>query len=644
MQLNFEQQNAVTKPINLNLRIIAGPGTGKTTVLTSRFLYLITQKMALAHRILVLTFTRKATDNFLKRVQSQLPPTNKRFNIFTYHAFCFEILIREQKHLLHFKKNTRLQVIDETDQKNIIKTFLTALKPQFDLQIDAESIVEIIHWIKILQINFVEQKTQYLKILNELKDQLPTQNREQELLWTVFQKYLHYKTWNDLVDFNDLLVLTYQLLKSNPLILKKWQQRFQHVMIDEFQDTSTLQYNLITLLTDFGKQISITIVGDPDQTIYSWRNAHIKFILEFDRHFANVQTIYLKSNYRSNPAILRAANFLISRNKNRLSNQLIAKAQWPSKPIEIHSLPNRSEQVKQIIKTILTLKKAGNKLNQIAILYRANWLSGFIETELINHQLQYYVFKGMKFFMRREIKELLILLSAAISKDDFNISTILLWIPKLGTKTLYKFQKAAIDNQQTLWNFVLENYQNNKMFNQYKQKIFELQKYFSTWSLQFDNSQTTLPIICQTIISDYFIPRQQLFPDWEMKAKNIEVLCEMIKNYAQKNVDLSTREQLTQFLVDTKIYLADGLDPAHNSIQLMTVHNTKGLEFDHVFLFEASEDIFPSERSSNLEEERRLFFVALTRARKSVTITTNYMFTSMFVEELELLDQNLVKT
>lgn len=246
--------------------------------------------------------------------------------------------------------------------------------------------------------------------------------------------------------------------------------------------------------------------------------------------------------------------------------------------------------------------------------------------------------------MRREIKELLILLSAAISKDDFNISTILLWIPKLGTKTLYKFQKAAIDNQQTLWNFVLENYQNNKMFNQYKQKIFELQKYFSTWSLQFDNSQTTLPIICQTIINDYFIPRQQLFPDWEMKAKNIEVLCEMIKNYAQKNVDLSTREQLTQFLVDTKIYLADGLDPAHNSIQLMTVHNTKGLEFDHVFLFEASEDIFPSERSSNLEEERRLFFVALTRARKSVTITTNYMFTSMFVEELELLDQNLVKT
>ncbi len=643
MQLNWQQKNAVEQDYRQNLRIIAGPGTGKTTVLTARFLYFLRQKFMPAEKILVLTFTRKATHNFRQRIESQYP-SFKRLNIFTYHAFCFELLQREKSHLHQFSEQQPLTVIDESDQKTIYRQLLKTELAKANLSHDHTLISNLIAVIKLFNLNPFSSWTEYQTFLQNQALDFPNDQTFQTVVWNVYQAYQAYKKAKNFLDFNDLLGLAYDLLLNNQTVLARWRNRFQAILIDEFQDTSALQYDLITLLSDYGKQIPVTIVGDPDQTIYTWRNAQIKFILEFDQHFSNVKTVYLKINYRSQQKIIEVANFIISRNKNRLPNQLEAFHQLPNQPaLQIAHCSYKNEQAAQIVDKLLVLhQKHRVRLDEMVVLYRANWLAAFLEAELVKRNVAYYVFKGIKFFARQEIKDLFILLHALVSKDDFFVSQLCLWIPYFGNQTLKKLQTQAQYRQLSLWQYLTRFYQSDPLLTRFATPFQNLVAHFANWE-QMLASKKSLLTFFEAVLHDYFYPRLAKLIDFELRKSNLIILLEMVENYQRHQTTLSGQEQLTQFLTDTKIYLADGMEATQNRVQLMTIHNTKGLEFDHVFIFDISEDVFPSARSEDLEEERRLFFVALTRARKTLFLTTAFWKNSLFIDELKTLPPSLVE-
>ena len=645
MKLNLQQKAAVEQPYKLNLRIIAGPGTGKTTVLTARFLYFLQQKWMSPWQILVLTFTRKATQNFQQRIEQQFRAF-KRLNIFTYHSFCLQILQYEKKHLPQFQAKQQFNVLDETDQKTLYRKFLKTLLEAEQISYDATLLANAIAALKMIKRHNLTTEVDYQTFLTTQQTDLDPAPAFQSLLWKVYCAYENYKTTHNFLDFDDLLIVTYQLLSTNLAVLQRWRKRFKTILIDEFQDTSALQYKLITLLSGKGRILPVTIVGDPDQTIYSWRNAQIKFILEFDRAFPNVKTVYLTTNYRSHQKIVDVANFVIAQNKQRLPNKLQAFCLIKNPPaLEIAHFFNRTEQAEKLAATVYDLyKKQHVPLDKIAILYRANWLSAFLESALVKHQLPYYVYKGMKFFARKEIKDLLTLLNAVSNKDDFFIAEICLWIPFFGNKTLQKLQTAAEQAQLSLWDYLCQNLQTQPFLARFESAFKTLIKHFTTWTQQFQSLQP-LAAIFTTVLQDYYYAHLDKLIDAHLRKANIKILLEMVANYRGNASNQTGIELLQQFLLETKIYLADGMEATQNRVQLMTIHNTKGLEFDHVFLFDVSPGVFPSARSEDAEEERRLFFVALTRARKSIAITTKQGFPpSHFVAELETLPPQLVKS
>lgn len=645
MRLNSQQKNAVEQDYRQNLRIIAGPGTGKTTVLTARFLYFLRQKYMPAETILVLTFTRKATQNFRQKIERQYTSL-KRLNIFTYHAFCFEFLQREKKHLKQFKNSQTLTVIDESDQKTIFRNLLKKQFEKENLFFDKTLINNLTFFVKMLNLQALKTAAEYQNFLQSQSENVPDDKHFQTVAWTVYQEYQAYKKARNFLDFDDLLAITYDLLSQNYAVLRRWRKRFKAILVDEFQDTSALQYNIIALLSDFGKQIPITIVGDPDQTIYGWRNAQIKFILDFDKAFLNTKTVYLKLNYRSHQKIVKIANFLISQNKKRLPNQLDAFFQLPNAPsLQIYHFRHKNEQAEKIVDRIINLHKEHKvRLDKIAILYRANWLAAFLEGELVKQGIDYYVFKGIRFFSRQEIKDLLLLLHGLISKDDFFIAQICLWIPYLGNQTLTKLQTQADYHQLSLWEYLTRYLHTSSLLTRFVKPLETLFAHFRNWEQLFQSKKPLITLF-KTVLNDYFYPRLEKLIDYELRKSNILILLEMVENYQrnQANQSASTFEQLNQFLVDTKINLADGMEETANRVQLMTMHNTKGLEFDHVFLFDISENVCPSARSQDLEEERRLFFVALTRARQTITITTAFWANSLFVDELKTLSTDLIE-
>ena len=639
MKLNQAQQQAVSKSLDVNLRIIAGPGTGKTTVLIERLIYLFKKKLLLPQQTLALTFTRKAAQKLKTQLRDSLPNLQGPFNVFTYHAFCLFFLQREWKYLSG--KSADLQVIDQVDQKAILKLLLNDLPADQQINIDSGVVAQIQEWVGILQVNFIENQADYQQALINKNFDFPTLPEQQKLLWNIFQRYTIYKKEENLLDFNDLLMITYQSLRDHSALLTKWQRRFHHIAIDEFQDTSEVQYRIIALLTDYGKKTTVTIIGDPDQTIYGWRNAQIKFILELDQKFTNVETVYLEQNYRSNNCIVIAANHLIQYNHQRLPKQLVTATKLPSQALQIHSLNSRYQQTRLIVRQIQKLLKNQTKPESIAVLYRANWLAVFLETELLANQISYFIYKGMRFFVRQEIKGILTILGFLATQDDFYFRTILLWTPYLGSKILKKIEIAAENAQQSLFTFLAQQPRPNflKRFDATFQKRYEQIQNWQTQTAKGSN----LADLVDTIIQDYFREYLSQFPDFDRRWKNVMALLEIVKSFDKQNTTKNVTERVQKFLNDTKVYTADDLENAQNVVQLMTAHNAKGLEFDHVFLFDVTDRVFPAAQTLEIEEERRLFFVALTRARRTLVLTGDQFEESIFLTELSKLPAKIVR-
>ena len=621
LNLNDRQLQAVTTKSQY-VRVIAGAGSGKTRVLTTRILYLIDQWGIPSENILAITFTNKAAKEMKDRIEKMVDDNGNSSFISTIHSFCLYFLRREIK-VLDYPSN--FSVIDTDDQKLIIKE---AIK-QYDIENTKGEINNILNYIS-------NNKAAGIDCLAALD---MANNDKYTMYAKAYQYYMDRCKQQYYLDFDDLLLFTNRILKTKSQIKEKWQKKYQFILVDEFQDIDNVQYELISHLAS--ETSYVYVVGDPDQTIYSWRGANINIILDFDKKFKNAETIILNQNYRSTQNILNGANSLISYNKNRVKKDLISQNSAGDKIIHFSAGSEESESM-YIVDKINSFLAKGNNYQDIAILYRSNYLSRSIEKRLVDYHIPYIIYGGIRFYERKEIKDMLAYLKMLSIKDDISVKRTIN-IPKrgIGDKSIDALFDYARENNLSLYQ-AIDTYQGSgeKKMKAYKQLIDELTEQSN------DKSLTDLfdMVFQQSGYREMLTNSKD--PEDANRLENIKELMNDIEDFSKSNVDAT----LDDYLANVALYTDIQNSSDENVVRLMTVHAAKGLEFDIVFVCALSDGIFPSQRSieesgnNGLEEERRLAYVAFTRARKVLILTDNRGFSysegaskrpSRFIEEID---------
>ena len=621
LNLNDRQLQAVTTKSQY-VRVIAGAGSGKTRVLTTRILYLIDQWGIPSENILAITFTNKAAKEMKDRIEKMVDDNGNSSFISTIHSFCLYFLRREIK-VLDYPSN--FSVIDTDDQKLIIKE---AIK-QYDIENTKGEINNILNYIS-------NNKAAGIDCLAALD---MANNDKYTMYAKAYQYYMDRCKQQYYLDFDDLLLFTNRILKTKSQIKEKWQKKYQFILVDEFQDIDNVQYELISHLAS--PTSYVYVVGDPDQTIYSWRGANINIILDFDKKFKNAETIILNQNYRSTQNILNGANSLISYNKNRVKKDLISQNSAGDKIIHFSAGSEESESM-YIVDKINSFLAKGNNYQDIAILYRSNYLSRSIEKRLVDYHIPYIIYGGIRFYERKEIKDMLAYLKMLSIKDDISVKRTIN-IPKrgIGDKSIDALFDYARENNLSLYQ-AIDTYQGSgeKKMKAYKQLIDELTEQSN------DKSLTDLfdMVFQQSGYREMLTNSKD--PEDANRLENIKELMNDIEDFSKSNVDAT----LDDYLANVALYTDIQNSSDENVVKLMTVHAAKGLEFDIVFVCALSDGIFPSQRSieesgnKGLEEERRLAYVAFTRARKVLILTDNRGFSysegaskrpSRFIEEID---------
>ena len=621
LNLNDRQLQAVTTKSQY-VRVIAGAGSGKTRVLTTRILYLIDQWGIPSENILAITFTNKAAKEMKDRIEKMVDDNGNSSFISTIHSFCLYFLRREIK-VLDYPSN--FSVIDADDQKLIIKE---AIK-QYDIENTKGEINNILNYIS-------NNKAAGIDCLAALD---MANNDKYTMYAKAYQYYMDRCKQQYYLDFDDLLLFTNRILKTKSQIKEKWQKKYQFILVDEFQDIDNVQYELISHLAS--ETSYVYVVGDPDQTIYSWRGANINIILDFDKKFKNAETIILNQNYRSTQNILNGANSLISYNKNRVKKDLISQNSAGDKIIHFSAGSEESESM-YIVDKINSFLAKGNNYQDIAILYRSNYLSRSIEKRLVDYHIPYIIYGGIRFYERKEIKDMLAYLKMLSIKDDISVKRTIN-VPKrgIGDKSIDALFDYARENNLSLYQ-AIDTYQGSgeKKMKAYKQLIDELTEQSN------DKSLTDLfdMVFQQSGYREMLTNSKD--PEDANRLENIKELMNDIEDFSKSNVDAT----LDDYLANVALYTDIQNSSDENVVRLMTVHAAKGLEFDIVFVCALSDGIFPSQRSieesgnKGLEEERRLAYVAFTRARKVLILTDNRGFSysegaskrpSRFIEEID---------
>lgn len=604
--LNEKQHLAVTSNQKY-IRVIAGAGSGKTKVLTSKIIHLIKDLSVPVYRILAITFTNKAAQEMKERVENELgirPPY-----ISTFHSFCVRVL-REDIDVLGYSKS--FTILDEDDQKQLAKDLIK----QTNYKIEPK---ELIGYISYNKNGNVSPSLAY-----DLANKIPEYERK-ALLYKEYEERL--KETNSL-DFDDLLLKVNQIFSSYPDILNKWKQRFSHILVDEFQDTNDVQYSLIKFLV--GKENNLFVVGDPDQTIYTWRGANVNLILNFEYDFKDALTVILDKNYRSSQNILDVSNKLISHNSKRLEKNMSANNGVGEKVVTMNFF-KAEEEANWVVEKIQELKLKGENYKNFAILYRANYLSRQLEMSLINYHIPYRIYGGLKFFERKEIKDALAYLRLVVNQEDDLAFLRIINSPKrgIGDTTLDSIKEHCYSSHLPIYTYLKND---RSLIRVNKDKVNNaLDLLFQTID-KVKNVTTDFPLILKTILED--VGYYTFLEDDENKDERIQNIGELLNGLMtfQNNNPESTLDEYLQ-----QITLYSGQDEIKDGefVSLMTVHTAKGLEFDNVFIYGFNEGVFPSARSieesaEGIEEERRIAYVAITRARKKLFITSNndYNFAS----------------
>ena len=621
--LNKNQKEAATY-LDSHLRIIAGAGSGKTRVITYRIAYLIDEIGVDPRKILAITFTNKAANEMKERVVDLLGVHALGSLICTIHSLCVRIL-RQHINVINYPSN--FTIMDEEDQKALIKKIYN------QLQIDAKtiSIKSMIATISNYKMaNITPEKA--LEFAGSFQGEIKKAK--------VYKEYLEYQENHFLLDFDDLLLKTVYIFENYPDVLEKWQYRFQYIHVDEFQDVGNIEYRLVKLMSD--KAITC-VVGDPDQTIYSFRGANVNYILDFDKDFKPCKTIILNQNYRSTGNILNISNCLIRKNQNRLEKELFTEATGGGEVIH-YTAKNEQDEAEYICSEIEKIINDVDGVNyrNFAILYRANYLSRTIEQCLISHGIDYRIFGGLKFFSRKEIKDALSYLQLVCNGEDLAFERIIN-VPSRGIakKTMENIQAVAKNNHVSLYEALTLFSDQIKLSSKAKKEIRILVAAIEK------ARQSNLPLheMFENLMNDIGYIEMLNKNLEENRIDNIHELQRSIYEFENQNPDLATIEN---YLQEIALYTDSDDNDDSQYVSLMTIHMAKGLEFDYVFVLGLSEGIFPSfralsESDEGIEEERRLAYVAFTRAKKQLYLTDSEGFSfvtdspkisSRFVEEI----------
>ena len=621
--LNKNQKEAATY-LDSHLRIIAGAGSGKTRVITYRIAYLIDEIGVDPRKILAITFTNKAANEMKERVVDLLGVHALGSLICTIHSLCVRIL-RQHINVINYPSN--FTIMDEEDQKALIRKIYN------QLQIDAKtiSIKSMIATISNYKMaNITPEKA--LEFAGSFQGEIKKAK--------VYKEYLEYQENHFLLDFDDLLLKTVYIFENYPDVLEKWQYRFQYIHVDEFQDVGNIEYRLVKLMSD--KAITC-VVGDPDQTIYSFRGANVNYILDFDKDFKPCKTIILNQNYRSTGNILNISNCLIRKNQNRLEKELFTEATGGGEVIH-YTAKNEQDEAEYICSEIEKIINGVDGVNyrNFAILYRANYLSRTIEQCLISHGIDYRIFGGLKFFSRKEIKDALSYLQLVCNGEDLAFERIIN-VPSrgIGKKTMENIQAVAKNNHVSLYEALTLFSDQIKLSSKAKKEIRILVAAIEK------ARQSNLPLheMFENLMNDIGYIEMLNKNLEENRIDNIHELQRSIYEFENQNPDLATIEN---YLQEIALYTDSDDNDDSQYVSLMTIHMAKGLEFDYVFVLGLSEGIFPSfralsESDEGIEEERRLAYVAFTRAKKQLYLTDSEGFSfvtdspkisSRFVEEI----------
>lgn len=618
-KLNPQQKEVVTYPVE-PLMVMAGAGTGKTTVLTNRVAYLVEHYHLDPRRILAITFTNKAANEMNERINKIIGQPMDWIG--TFHSVCIRILRRE---IYHLNRNNNFKVVDDEEQITILKDIYETHGYK-NVDISYKNMLHIIDQIKTNMYDVEDIKNP--RILAQWN--VLTQNHANMII-NVYHDYLKKFEMYNYVDFNDILIFTDIILSHFEDSREYWSNRFDYILVDEFQDTNDIQYRLIKFLG--GEKFNVFAVGDEDQTIYTFRGANPQIIKDFVNNATShkIPIIKLEENYRSSQQILDVANHLIKHNKNRVDKNLFSSKVNGLKP-SLYVADNDDDEANWVARKITQLVEEQHvPYKDIAILYRSNYVSRPFEQALISEGIRYTLFGGFKFYQRTEIKDIIAYLTAIDNNDELSLRRIIN-VPrrKISDTTVKEIIDYSNKKSVSFWDALNDVDNISNLTNAQKNAIHSFvdlmysfkNKHYKSIGELFDE------IVDKVNYLDYISGKDA------QKTKATEMNLQELKNgmlvYESKHLqDWSLSHYLQEIALYTSI---DDKKRNENSVSLMTVHSAKGLEFEYVFLVDFVDGTFPSvhsiETPNGIDEERRLAYVAITRAKKQLFISANnaYMF------------------
>lgn len=626
--LNDAQREAVAAPVG-NLLVLAGAGSGKTRVLVHRIAWLMQVENVSPHGILAVTFTNKAAKEMRNRIEEMIGIPTRGLWIGTFHGLAHRLL---KAHWLEANLPQNFQILDSDDQLRLIKRILK------ELQIDDTK------WPPRQAQGFINAQKDEGRRAEHLDEHGDMHHRT---MLRIYQAYQDACQRGGMVDFAELLLRSHELWLKQPQLLQHYQQRFQHILVDEFQDTNTIQYAWLRVLS--GDKSWLMAVGDDDQSIYGWRGAKIENIQRLSKDFANTQIVRLEQNYRSTNTILKAANAIIENNHGRMGKNLWTEGE-EGELIELYAAFNEQDEARYVVEKIeQELRRENWKKADIAILYRSNAQSRVLEDALLREAVPYRIYGGQRFYDRLEIKDAMAYLRLLVNRNDDAAFERIINTPVrgIGNKTIDILREFARDHGCGMWEAIKGVEQHHLLGNRALSAVQQFVVLIDTLAASMEEMELS-EIVGLIIDRSGLIPHFQKEKGEKAQAR-LENLEELVSAAGDFIGDDAEDSSLLQQFIDNAALDAGGgqADEFEDSVQLMTLHSAKGLEFQLVFLVGVEENLFPHrmsiEEPGRLEEERRLCYVGVTRARQRLFVSyaesrrlhgkENYNRPSRFIKE-----------
>lgn len=605
-ELNAAQREGVEQ-VDGPMLILAGAGSGKTRVLTYRIGYLLEQGLANPREILAVTFTNKAAREMRSRVEALVGSSLDAMWLGTFHSICARIMRIEGRVMGYTSSFT---IYDVDDQIKLIQQVMNAL-----------SISQDVLKPRSVQYAISKSKNQLLGVEQFTRR---AGDHTQKKIARIFAEYEQAMRRNNALDFDDLLIKPLDLFTTHPEVLEKYQKRFRYILVDEYQDTNKPQYYFVRQLS--GIHHNLCVVGDEDQSIYRWRGADIENILGFEKDYPDCRVVRLEQNYRSTQTILSAANAVVAHNSRRLGKNLWSSHDGGEK-IAVRGAPDETAEAAEVVAVVRgAVGSRKLRYRDIAVLYRTNAQSRALEDQLRRNNIPYIIVGGLKFYERKEIKDILAYLRVvANTRDAVALQRIINFPTRgIGAQTLLKLDEYARERQIPLYSTLLEVDRIDSISPSIQARIVEFVDQMETFRERLDKS--TASELAHDIVEQFGLRKMyelSNLPEDEARLENINELMNSIVAFTENAAD--SDKSLSRYLEDVSLMTdIDRWDPSHSAVTLMTLHSAKGLEFPVVILTGMEDGLFPLFRSTtnedDLEEERRLFYVGLTRAKEKVCL------------------------